>query len=348
MKSRIPWAVLLVMFGAWTAAARAAETASAQDKTLLPELRNCPHKILFEAYINDNWDIFVINADGSGRRNLTNTPRIHEMYPQASPDGSRICFLVDAEQKGDTLRSICYMNADGSGRTHVADKVREPCWSPDGKQIAFCKQEFSRFNVADYVSKGLFIYDLQTGRITQHPNHQIHHLYIPNWSAGGKWFVSTVHGGMGYGHAILAIAAEGDRVVDLKIGGCRPCLSSDGRRITWSRDDHTICAADIDLESSTPVVSNVRVIDHREKSHLYHPDFSPDGKYITYSVGPGGRVLASGPGTHTQVAEMIGVRGKWDVYLKRADGDGPAMRLTQDETLSNKESEWIRGAAEGK
>jgi hypothetical protein len=45
---------------------------------------------------------------------------------------------------------------------------------------------------------------------------------------------------------------------------------------------------------------------------------------------------------------MIGVRGKWDVYLKRADGDGPAMRLTQDETLSNKESEWIRGAAEGK
>ncbi len=347
MKSTITGMAVLVMVGLSAALARTAESAAPQADELSTELQSCPDKILFESYADDNWDIFVMNADGSGRRNLTHTPDVHEMYPQASFDGKRICFLADTEQNGDTIRSVYYMNADGSDRTHVADKVREPCWSADGSKIAFCKQEFSKFNVADYVSKGLFLYDLKTGETTQHPNEKIHHLYNINWSPDGKWFVSTVHGGMGFGHAILAIAADGDRVVDLKIGGCRPCLSNDGMHITWSSDDHTICAADIDLMSAEPAVTNVRVVDHHDESHLYHPDFSPDGQFITYSVGPGGRVLANGPGTHTQVAEMIGVRGKWDLYVKRASGEGPAVRLTQDEALSNKESEWIRGAVGG-
>ncbi|MCA9268750.1 MAG: PD40 domain-containing protein [Planctomycetales bacterium] len=326
------------------AGASADETDSEAEKELLAELHASPNKILFESYRDDNWDIFVMNADGSDVRNLTNTRDVHELYPQASPEGGKICFLADVAQEGDTIRSVCYMNIDGSGRTQVADNVREPCWSPDGAKIAFCKQEFSKFNVTDYVSKGLFIYDLKSGETTQHPNDKIHHLYNINWSADGRWFVSTVHGGMGFGHAILALAADGDTVVDLKVGGCRPCLSSDGKRMTWSRDDHTICVADLDLTSPTPAVSNTQVVDHREDAHLYHPDFSPDGKFVTYSVGPGGRVLANGPGTHTQVAEMIGVRGPWDIYVKRADGAGPAVRLTSDPTLCNKESEWLHAA----
>ena len=343
MHSRITLASLLLLAGAvLITRLEAAETDSADKVALRAELRSLPYKILFESYRDKNWDLFVMNADGTGQRNLTKTPDIHELYPQASPDGRRICCLADVSKGRDTIRSVHYMNADGSGRTSVAQKVREPCWGPDSEKIAFCKQEFSKFHVLDYVSKGMYIYDLKTRVTTQHPNKKIHHLYVINWSADKNWFVSTVHGGMGFGHGILALKADGDRVVNLKIAGCRPCLSDDGKKITWSRDDHTICVADLDLTSSTPVVSNVKVIDRRKKMHLYHPDFSPDGKYVTYSVGPGGRVLANGPGTHTHVAEMIGVRGKWDVYLRRANGQGPAIRLTDDESLSNKEPEWIR------
>ena len=339
--------LLLVLVGlAAQTAVQAEETASADEAALQAELSASPHKILFESYRDDNWDIFVMNADGSDVRNLTNTRDVHEMYPQASPDGTKICFLADVEKDGNTIRSVYYMNSDGSGRTLVAEKVREPCWSSDGSKIAYCKQEFSKFNVTDYVSKGLFVYDLKSGETKQHPNEKIHHLYNINWSADGNWFVSTVHGGMGFGHAILALGADNDTVVDLKVGGCRPCLSSDGKKMTWSRDDHTICVGDVDLTSSTPAISNVNVVEHREDAHLYHPDFSPDGKYVTYSVGPGGRVVADGPGTHTQVAEMIGVRGPWDLYVKRASGKGPAIRLTHDNSLANKESEWMRGAAE--
>jgi Tol biopolymer transport system component len=313
----------------------------------LESLRSSPDRILLESYVDDNWEIFEIRADGTARRNLTNSRDVHELYPQASPDGRRICFLADVQRDGETVRSVYYMNADGTDRTWVAEGVREPCWSPDGTKIAFCKQEFARFNVTDYVSKGLFIYDLKTREIHEHPNAQIHHLYVLNWAPGGKWLVATVHGGMGYSHGILAIEIDGSRVVDLKIGGCRPCVSDDGRGITWSRDDHTICVADLDLQSDMPVVSNVRVVDRHETAHLYHPDFSPDGRLIVYSMGPGGRVQAQGPGTHTQVAEMIGVRGRWDLYVKPISGEGAALRLTADEALSNKEPEWIRGRAAG-
>ena len=315
---------------------------TSKQKALLARLQLYPHAIVYETYCKDNWELFAMNADGSGKRNLTNTPDVHELYPQASPDGTKICFLADMEKDEDTLRSVYFMNADGTSRTKVAEKARQPCWNVDGRKIAYLPQEFKRFNVNDYVSKGLNIYDLKTGKTTPHPNTKIHHLYNLNWSPDGNWFVSTVHGGMGFGHANLALAARGDQVTDLKIRGCRPCVSNNGKRVTWSSNDHTISVADLDLKSSKPKVSNITVVDHRKKLHLYHPDFSPDGKYITYSVGPGGRVRKNGPGTHTQVAEMVGVRGKWNICLRRADGKGPIVQLTDDEDLSSKESEWIR------
>ena len=307
----------------------------------LPELAAYPHKIVFESYGADNWDLFVINADGSGRRNLTNTLNVHEMYPQSSPDGRRVCFLADIQKEGETVRSVYYSDADGAKRVRVAEAAKQPCWSPDGTTIAFVKQEFKRFRVDDYVSKHLYFYGLASGKITQHPNDSIHHLYGLSWSGDGDWIVSTVHGGMGFGHAILAIEVAGSKVFDLKIPGCRPCLSPDGTQVTWSKNDHTICVADVVVTASGATVSNERVVDHDEVLHLYHPDFSPDGKYISYSVGPGGRVRADGPGTHTHVAEIVGVRGKWNLCLKRASGEGPRVQLTTDASLSNKESEWL-------
>jgi len=326
----------------------AVSLASRAEETLLDELKAVPHQILFERYENSNWELFVMNADGANVRNLTQTPDVHELYPQASPDGTKICFLADVERDGDTIRSVYYMNADGSGRTLVAEKVRQPCWGPGGSRIAFLKQEFDQFKVADYASKGLWLYDLESGRIAEHPNKEIHHLYNICWSANGRWFVSTVHAGMGFKHGILAIEADGLSVFDLGIPGCRPCLSADSNRVTWSPGDHTINAADVDLAGAKPTVSNLHTVHHEQELHTYHPDFSPCGKYITFSVGPGGRVQADGPGTHTNVAEMVGVHGPWDLYVKRASGEGEAVQLTHDPGKSNKESEWLPVRGTGK
>jgi Tol biopolymer transport system component len=261
------------------------------------------------------------------------------MYPQASRDGSKICFVVDAEVEGKKVRSVHYMQADGSGRRLVARGARQPCWSPDGRTIAYLKSEFPVFNVQDFATKQLVFYDLSRDRHRPHPNPKLHHLYNICWAPNGRWIVATVHGGMGFGHAILAIATEGDAVVNLKIGGCRPDLSPDGKRIVWGKDDHTIGIADIDLESSRPKITNIRNL-VRDEKHLYHSDWSPDGKYVAFSRGPGGRQPARGPGTNRGIAEIVSVRAEWDLCVIPALEKSPWLQLTSD-GKSNKEPDWI-------
>ncbi len=306
------------------------------------ELAKLPYRVLFESYSDQNWDLWSIRPDGSERTNLTKTAQVHELYPQASADGSQIAFLVDQQQGSETQRSLWVMNADGTNRRQVSTAAREPTWSPDGKQIAFPKQEFTRFQVKDFVSKRLYFFHLDDSSTHVHPNESIEHLYVLTWLAGGDWIVSTVHGGMGLGHGIVAIEVNGSRVVDLKIPGCRPASSEDGKHLCWSSDDHTIHVGDIEMSEDGPRIVNARALHHDEKMHLYHPDFSPDGRFVTFSVGPGGRVAASGPGTQTEVAEMIGVAGPWDLWVKAIDGNSPAIQITHDAKLSNKESEWTK------
>src|SRR5512139_3728079 len=112
--------------------------APADAQPLFPDqLKALPFKIAWESYVNRNWEIFVMNADGSNPVNLTATPNVHEHYPQVSPDGARICFSVDEGEGREAVRSLFVMDSNGKNRRQLADHAREPFWSPDGKTIGF-------------------------------------------------------------------------------------------------------------------------------------------------------------------------------------------------------------------
>ncbi|MGA2499012.1 MAG: hypothetical protein ABSH20_14820, partial [Tepidisphaeraceae bacterium] len=201
---------------------------------LRERLKATGFKIAYECYVDGNWEIFVANADGSEAVNLTNTPDVNEHYPQISPDGTKISFAVDQGEGRDAVRSIWVMDVDGKNRRQIADHAREQFWSPDGKAIGFLPQEYPKFNVVDYYTKGMSFYDVGTGKIEPHQNSaKLHHLYNPSFAPNGKWIAATVHAGMGVGHAILLIEAHGDRIINLKIPGCRPCIAPDGKQIAW-------------------------------------------------------------------------------------------------------------------
>ena len=319
------------------------------DEKLLAEVLESPHSLLFEAYRDDNWDLWVLDLGNSkskgaksksrNPRRLTDTKEAHELYPQASADGKRIAFVADEEIEDKRVRSVYVMRRDGSERTLVERNARQPTWSPDGRTLAYLRGEFDKFTVTDFASKGIFFYDCETNKTRAHPNNaKIHHLYNPTWTPDGNWIIATVHGGMGFGHAILALPVDGKEVFDLKIGGCRPTISPDGKLLCWGLNDHTIAVGDFTVEGGTPKVSNIRkpIIGRK---HTYHSEWSPDGKYLTFSYGPGGRVKAIGPGTSRGLAEFVGVRAEWDLYVVRAEG-GPWARLTTN-GASNKESEWL-------
>ena len=91
-------------------------------------------------------DIYVMNADGSGRRRLTRSLQ-NDGDPVWSPDGRRLAFVRIRGDRAD----IYVVNADGSGPRRLAHAIAftpmpgapssgfgaNPSWSPDGRKIAF-------------------------------------------------------------------------------------------------------------------------------------------------------------------------------------------------------------------
>ena len=93
-------------------------------------LKEIPFRIVYETYRKtngrENWELYLINADGSNPVNLTNTSDVDELYPHASPDGTKVCFVTDEGVGRKKVRNVYYINIDGTGRLKVADNARQP------------------------------------------------------------------------------------------------------------------------------------------------------------------------------------------------------------------------------
>jgi Tol biopolymer transport system component len=315
-----------------------AKDTQAASTELLTELEPYRHRIIYESNREGNFELYLMNADGSHSVNLTNTPGIDEVFPRPSPDGRKICFLADEGKGNAKIRNLYLMNADGTGRTRIATNAREQCWSPDGTKVAYLKGEFKKFSYSDFASKKLLIYDLATGKTRPHPNPKLEHLFCLNWAPNGKWFVSSVHGAMGFSHSIVAFEANGNRVVDLKLLGCRPNLRRDGKRVTWGHGECCVGVADLDLDSSTPKATNVHdVVQSLSPTETYQATWSPDGRYVAYTRGPKFQTKR----LDGLVPENPGVKAPgWNICVADTSHQNRWVALTSD-GKSCKQPNWV-------
>jgi TolB protein len=103
-------------------------------------------RIAFQSNRGGNWDIWIINTDGTGLRNLTNHLAA-DRYASWSPDGNRIAFTSNREGNED----IWLINTDASGPVNltrgVPDRDRYPFWSPDGRQLSFNSKRDGNFEI---------------------------------------------------------------------------------------------------------------------------------------------------------------------------------------------------------
>ena len=290
-----------------------------------------PYRIVYESLRETggraNWDLFIVNADGAGMANLTNTPAIDELYPHASPDGTRVLFVA-LEREGRRIRSraVYVMNLDGTARTKIADNAYQPAWVGDGRAIAYLPGEFSRLSSSMTSNRGMVVYDLATRTTRPHPANGLRMLYNLAGSPDGRWFVATTREGR---DSNILFAAEGGGVRELSIEGCRPDISPDGTRIAWGRTDHELRVGTFNPSSSTRnVVDEKPVVTVGRNQKVYHVDWSPDGRYLAFSYGPSRGNQAVGeraPGWNLAVYDIAA--GKW--ALITTDGH------------HNKEPDWV-------
>jgi dipeptidyl aminopeptidase/acylaminoacyl peptidase len=124
--------------------------------------------IVFVSWRDGNGEVYAMDADGSGPRNLTQNPA-KVVRPSWSPDGRSIAFVSSRNRQSE----IYVMNADGSGKrsltrhranddlpTWSPDRLDLPTWSPDGRRIAFLRPATRRYKMPgrDVIRRGYHLY----------------------------------------------------------------------------------------------------------------------------------------------------------------------------------------------
>ncbi len=172
-----------------------------------PRLSPDTNWIVFSSKRSGNYDLWVINVNGSGLRQLTNDPA-SDSAPAWSPDGTKIAFASD---RGSNI-DVYVINVDGSGLTRLTTQAGydgEPTWSPDGTQIAFVSKRTS--GAADY-----YLYTMTPQGGAQTLRSPMSYVSRPTWSPDGAQILFDAANAQGWQRLYLyTVASSATQPVDL-------------------------------------------------------------------------------------------------------------------------------------
>lgn len=256
--------------------------------------------ILFSSNRDGNYEIYVMNGDGSQQTNLT-MEFDDDIQASWSPDGTRIVFVSNRSPFITAAYQIYVMDADGNDPVALTDNSgsKEPDWSPDGQAIIF--------------SWGDHLYRMKpdgtelVGVINSATAEGFAH-----WSPDGQQIVFTYH--QGYNNSeIYKANIDGSNFTRLTFHGGlvgAPKWSPDGSRIAYSYSTDLSGNWEVYIMNSDGS-SAVNISNHGAKD--FSPVWSPDG---------------------SQLAFISDRDGDNEVYVMNVDGSG-LVQLTHNDAWEN-------------
>jgi Tol biopolymer transport system component len=282
----------------------------------------------------NNYEIYVMNSNGSGQTRLTDEPDAFDGDPSWSPDGTKIAFVSDRDAVSDgdddindiIFFDIYVMNADdGSGQTRLTDNDGfdgHPSWSPDGTKIAFSSERDGTEESRNYEIYVMNLDGSGQTRLTDEPDADD---FQPSWSPDGTKIafvrdsdIYVMNANDGSGQTRLTDEPDASNFF--------PSWSPDGTKIAFSseRDGNS----DIYVMNADDGSGQTRLTDN--DGFDGHPSWSPDGTKIAFvsdrdDAGDGG----------DDVSEEEEDDGNFfdEIYVMNANDGSGQTRLTDNDAI---------------
>ncbi len=228
--------------------------------------------IVWESNRSGSWELYAMNADGTGARRLTDLAQTTKfsytayLRPQVSPDGTTILFGYGKHSNA----AECWLVS------LAGDDARRLCaglplnWSTDGRRIHLLRDGLVRS------------YELGTGLETV-----VSQTQAPTDGKSGST-VGMLHRSLK--SVVLRtprsnevfVFAEGKTIKTT--GGCEPRFSADGRFMYWVQGPKDFRVWDIAADSEHQLIGTPPV---ETFNYTYFPTVSDDGRWLLYGASPG-------------------------------------------------------------
>jgi TolB protein len=268
-------------------------------------------KVAFVSDASGSDDILVMNADGSGRENLTLGPD-DDHEPAWSPDGRSLAFVREGVQP-----AIHVLRVEGGGIRRITTGS-SPAWAPDGARLVFSRGTAQGSDLYSTRLDGSGLRRLtRTGAAEGEPE----------WSPDGRLiaFVRELRNG---GSNIYVMRPNGRGVRRVTTGPLEdgsPTWSPDGTQLAFVREDDALGVSHVYVASADgrrvrPLVGKLQL--DPAATFESGPAWSPDGKRIVF---------------------VRGARLYSDLYV--ANADGKFLRRMSDnavDQVTDREPTWQR------
>ena len=251
-------------------------------------------KILFTSRRDGNYEIYMMNPDGSEQVNLTLHPAI-DLDAAWSPTGEQILFVSD---RGGT-RDLYLMDADGSNVRRVFKRKIEvwrtrPTWSPDSKQFAYQCVDWN------FIKGGLYL-----GTFGEEDAEFVANYHAPVWSPDGSEIASSEHHALGARLMFINVRTREEEQPlpdEALLWQFDPSWSAAGDRLAFAGNRHPLpVILDRDLHNAWKDKQTIyivnrdgtglrQLVDEADRDawspELWSPELSPDGSEVLYTQGP--------------------------------------------------------------